>query len=163
VPPGIERILAKCLAKDAGKRYASGTELCIAFSSLEGGLTAQPANRRKVAIFAGAAAVLALLAAGVAIGYLAHEDSGTGAGGKKTTSAESPGSKAITVDAVGGAAEVFRDGRLVGTTPLLVETRRGETVNLVLKRKGYEDYPVQFDSATERSIYTFSLDLRKEP
>ena len=36
------------------------------------------------------------------------------------------------------------------------------SVNLVLKRAGYDDRPVQFD-ATERQTYTFTLEPRTEP
>ena len=70
--------------------------------------------------------------------------------------------KSITVDAAGGIAEVYQDGKLMGNTPFTVHAKTGESVNLVLKRQGFDDKPVQFD-ATERQTYTYTLDPRKEP
>jgi len=162
-PPALRKIVTRCLEKDAAKRYASGSTLYDALSNWESGTRTQ-IDRRRVALVAGGAVAALLLITG---GILAVRHTG-GDGPDKTTESgkttETPpltDARAITVDAADGVAQVFRDGKLVGTTPFLVRAQAGESVNLVLKRQGYDDRAVQFD-ATERKTYTFTLDA-KEP
>ena len=63
----------------------------------------------------------------------------------------------VTVEVVEGAAEVFRNGQLIGKTPIEIEGAENESVDLVLKRNGYQDTPVKIDITTRRKVYTFSL------
>ena len=77
------------------------------------------------------------------------------------TPAAAPELQTITVDTSYGAAQVFRDGKLVGTTPLQLQARPGEKINLILRRDGYDDMPVDFDS-TERRSYTYTLQPHQE-
>ncbi|HEY1945915.1 MAG TPA: PEGA domain-containing protein [Bryobacteraceae bacterium] len=64
--------------------------------------------------------------------------------------------KAINIEAVNGPAEVFRDGRDLGSTPIRLEEHPGEHVSLLLKREGFADLPIDFD-VTERSYYSYVL------
>ena len=63
----------------------------------------------------------------------------------------------VTVEVVEGSAEVFRNGQLLGTTPIDIEGTENESVDLVLKREGYQDEPVKIDITTRRKVFTFSL------
>lgn len=155
VPPEFQRIVAKCLEKDPSRRYASGGALHQAIEGHTGAAPRLPGTRT-VAIAAGCAAVVVLLAGGV----VALRKSGPQGGG--TVIEQGVDEKSITVDAAGGIAEVYQDGKLMGNTPFTVHAKTGESVNLVLKRQGFDDKPVQFD-ATERQTYTYTLDPRKEP
>ena len=152
-PGQYDRMVAKCLEKDPARRYASASAL---YQALAGDATGPGRNRKPLLIAAGAAmAAVALIAGGVML--FQHPRDGGG-----TLVEQNAGDKAITVDAVDGVAEVYRDGRLVGNTPFVVHAKTGDAVNLVLKRHGYDDKPVQFD-ATERQTYTYTLDPHREP
>jgi hypothetical protein len=50
----------------------------------------------------------------------------------------------VTVDAIGGAAEVLADGRVIGTTPFRSQLPVGTQVVLELRRAGAVPTPVQF-------------------
>jgi hypothetical protein len=55
-----------------------------------------------------------------------------------------------------GRAEVYRDGKLLGTTPYSLKGQVGERVRLTLRRQGYADEPVDF-TVSEKKSYTFSM------
>lgn len=63
----------------------------------------------------------------------------------------------VTVDSTEGKAEVYRNGELVGVTPVEIEGRENESVPLKLKRNGYEDLDVVVEIAVRKKINTFSL------
>jgi hypothetical protein len=63
----------------------------------------------------------------------------------------------VKVEVIEGAAEVFRSGQLIGTTPLEIEGSENESVDLILKRDGYLDTPVKIEITTRRKVFTFSL------
>ena len=67
----------------------------------------------------------------------------------------------VTVDTADGVAQVFRYGQLVGTTPYQVAAQDGEKVDLVLRRSGFRDLPLQFEPS-ERREYTYTLEATKE-
>jgi serine/threonine-protein kinase len=56
-----------------------------------------------------------------------------------------------------GVAEVYRDGRLIGTTPLEIVGNENETVNLTLRRDGYQDLTESVEITTRRKVFTFTL------
>lgn len=56
-----------------------------------------------------------------------------------------------------GAAEVFRNNQLVGKTPFEIEGTEGETIDLTLKRAGFEEKQVRLEVANRRRVYTFAL------
>lgn len=146
-PPALAAVVARCLQKDPAKRFASGAELYQALQVLEH--PAQP-PRRRLGLVAGiaAAAVLAVLA-GVAALRNGREPPAPPA-------AVAAPAQVITIDTMDGVAHVYRDGKQVGSTPFQVPARTGERVNLVLRREGFADSPVQFEAA-EPHVYTFAL------
>jgi hypothetical protein len=75
--------------------------------------------------------------------------------------AAAPDLKTVTVDTVDGTAQVLVAGKPAGTTPFRVQARTGERIELVLRRAGCKDLPVQFD-VTERHDYTYTLQRLKE-
>jgi serine/threonine-protein kinase len=56
-----------------------------------------------------------------------------------------------------GSAQVFRNGQLVGTTPFELEGEEGETVNVTLKREGFESKDVPVNITTRKKVVTVSL------
>lgn len=68
----------------------------------------------------------------------------------------------VTVETAEGPAQVYRNGVLVGSTPFELEGTEGETIELTLKREGYEDENVRFDVMERKLVNTYSL-KRKRP
>jgi hypothetical protein len=56
-----------------------------------------------------------------------------------------------------GVADVYRDGQLIGTTPLEIEGNENENVNLTLRRDGYQDLTESVEITTRRKVFTFTL------
>lgn len=61
------------------------------------------------------------------------------------------------IEVTEGNAEVYRDGRFLGTTPVEIEGDENETVNLTLKRAGYQDFAETIEITTRRKVFTFTL------
>ena len=58
----------------------------------------------------------------------------------------------------GGSAQVFRNGRLGGTTPFELEgEEKSEAVNVTLKREGFESKDVPVDVTTRKKVMTVLL------
>jgi eukaryotic-like serine/threonine-protein kinase len=63
----------------------------------------------------------------------------------------------IKIDVDEGRAQVFRGAESLGQTPLDLNVKDGEKVELTLKRDGFEDKSVQFEPSGGKKVYTFSL------
>jgi len=63
----------------------------------------------------------------------------------------------ITIDVVGGKAQVYRDGSFVCETPCPISTGIGETVKLDLKREGYETLSETFSVTAQTKTKTFVM------
>ena len=83
-------------------------------------------------------------------------------GGRITTQsgASDPRPKAL-IELTEGVAEVYRDGRLIGSTPVEIEGNENESVNLTLRRPGYQDYTETIEITTRRKVFTFTLRKNK--
>lgn len=68
------------------------------------------------------------------------------------------GGKTVRIDAIGGSAEVWRNGQKIGNTPLDLEVADSEVVSLKLRRQGYFDSDVKVESMVGKKVYTFSLE-----
>jgi serine/threonine-protein kinase len=72
-------------------------------------------------------------------------------------STPAPLNKMFTIEVMEGQAEVFKDGARVGTTPYQFEGKPGDQVDLVLKREGYRDKPIQVSLNDQKRVYTFTM------
>ena len=177
---GLDEIVVRCLQKNPAKRYRSAAELHAALCAWEakqrsgagspraaGCPPARPRVRlsrevRRMVLLS--ALSVALLSAVMAIPRrAAPEPPKPPAETAKIAppSAPAPDLKTVTVDTADGAAQVFVSGKLVGNTPFQVRARAGERIELVLRRAGFRDLPVQFE-VTERRDYTYTLQPLKE-
>jgi hypothetical protein len=59
-----------------------------------------------------------------------------------------------------GKADVYRGEEKLGTTPYAVRGRLGERVQLMLRREGYADEPVDF-VVTEKKAYMYALTRKR--
>ncbi len=67
----------------------------------------------------------------------------------------------VTLETSEGPAGVYRGDQLIGKTPFEVEGKEGESIELILKREGYQDEVVRFDIMSRKRVYTFSLKRKK--
>ncbi len=177
VPDVISRIVVRCLQKEPSRRYATAFELFQELSAVgQRAVPAQPTWISRVRRTWAWISVAVLLVV-IAISYGLFGRKGTpenvpGATAIHTeinegdaVSAHYPGLeggiKTITVDTMDGAAQVLREERPVGVTPFQIKAHVGENVDLILRRDGFEDLPIQFD-VSERSVYTYVLKSRKD-
>ncbi|MEQ1762880.1 MAG: serine/threonine-protein kinase [Pyrinomonadaceae bacterium] len=61
------------------------------------------------------------------------------------------------IEVTEGVADVFRDGQLIGSTPIEIDGNENETVDLTLKRAGYQDRSEKIEITTRRKVFTFTL------
>lgn len=144
----IENLLSRCLNKKRSDRFGS-------IDALQREIDAQLRESKPSAALPSKAprklwilpAVVAVIVIVLLLAYrLIDSNSSLPLGEMKT----------INIDAVNGPAEVFRDGRDLGATPVRIEERVGQHVSLLLKREGFADLPVDFD-VDERSAYSYVL------
>jgi len=153
-----------------------GRTQATALPRTEGGnfqqeVSAPPAEARRrtsaALIVGGSLAIFAVLAAltGISIwalsGAAVRSQAGDQATNTITNSAASLSSKAglqrVRVDVDEGRAQVLKDGKVLGNTPYDLEAGRGETVNLTLRREGFEDKNVNIEITGGKKVFTFSL------
>lgn len=79
--------------------------------------------------------------------------------GSSSTQSEELGvhNTSVSIDVVGGKAKVYRDGKFVGETPCPVSADIGETVNVELKREGYETLSETFSVTAQTKTKTFVM------
>ena len=65
--------------------------------------------------------------------------------------------RSITIDVVGGKAEVYRDGSFVCDTPCPVVARIGDTLNVELKREGFKTLSESFSVTAQTKTKTFLM------
>lgn len=154
-PPAIPRpllkIIKRCLETEPARRYANGADLRRALDGWQ-----DPAKKR-LPSWAWLAAA-AVLVAGLFFAVRSRPDSAPPA---PAPAAPAENLKVVTVDTANGQAQVFRDGRLVGTTPYRVTAKDGDKVDLILRRPGFKDLPLEFEPS-ERREYTYTLEAIKE-
>jgi serine/threonine-protein kinase len=66
-------------------------------------------------------------------------------------------SRSITIDVVGGKAEVYRDGAFICETPCPVVARIGDTLNVELKRDGSKTLAESFSVTAQTKTKTFLM------
>ena len=66
-------------------------------------------------------------------------------------------STSITIDVVGGKAQVYRNGTFVCETPCPVSAEIGETINVDLRREGYETLSRTFSVTAQTKTKTFVM------
>jgi hypothetical protein len=66
--------------------------------------------------------------------------------------------KSMIISTVDGAAEVWRDGHLVGTTPYMMTEPLGKTVYLTFKRKNFVDKTLPVSVTENQRDFSIALE-----
>jgi serine/threonine protein kinase len=191
LPREIETLIARCLKKNPSDRYQSTHEMLrqvmeVAkkvstprLSSVDqrllgsGGIVTWAS---KHAILLAVAAVL-VLALGIGI-YLIMDSSppdpkpaevivpkptprSGSAPARDNDPVAADRSKTIQINVEEGPADVYQDGSYLGKTPLNVKASVGDSVNLLLKRDGFEDKRVQFAVTANQRGYTLQMEKKR--
>ena len=159
LPPQADALVARCLQTDPAARFADAGALLAALGAPE--RPAQPGRPRRHAGLRGARLAAALFLAvavtafGVALGSATREPPPPPVAPPQVATPPPAGAVAseVTIDALGGAAEVYRDGERLGETPFQLATWVGEPVELELRR-GDAREPVRFQTTAGKRAYT---------
>lgn len=180
LPSGIDTVIGRCLRVEPRQRYASCDALLADLLELRhpaGQVDTPPApwlavvpdrvagaartaRRHLRPIMATAAVTLVALAGWQLARSPAPVRPGGPAGGAVETPARDSGSldlRTVTVHVINGTAEVWRDGRMVGSTPYQLRAPLGASISLTLRRRGYVDEQVRFDITEGRTEYSFVM------
>lgn len=168
---GVERILKRCLRKNPERRFQSARDLRAAVLALRTSEAVNtsvemPPRRRQ---FAWVVVIAVTLTGSLSIWRLAVRRSDRtvtipvytpGARPSPATEGNSAEVKTVTIDAIGGPAEVDGASGRLGTTPLTVRGKVGEKLSFTLRREGYEDLPVELQ-VSERRAYEYTLERKR--
>ena len=152
VPAGLDLVIMRCLSKNPSKRYRSCDEVrrALAGQALTQRPEAAPISRKA------GAWKRALLAGGIAVAlWIAVL-------GLSSLWRPSADDRTVTIEAVGGAAEVYGNGRLLGRTPYTRRASPGETISVELRREGSAPLPVEFE-VSQRNVYSYTLSPSNSP
>ncbi len=150
VPANLDRVILRCLSKNPAKRYRNCDDVRRALiGTLKRGKSypAIPFTTRgwkRAALAAGIAAAL----------WFGLREAGIWRTGD--------GAQTVTVQAVGGAAEVYSGGRLLGRTPYTRRANPGEIITVELRRAGSAPLPVQIE-VSQRKVYSYALSPLNSP
>jgi serine/threonine-protein kinase len=172
VPREVEQIIARCLKKKAPDRYQSveelardvarltdrvaparptGTTRTMTSSNLGFGWVGQ--NWRLLSI----AAVVVLV---IVVGLFALMSIDPSGPPVVDPPAPVDQLKPVRLDTTEGPAEIWRGDQMIGKAPCEIKFRRGESVQLVIKKDGYKEKTVGFTVGEHTNQYTFSLEKR---
>ena len=172
VPPEADTLVAQCLQPDPANRFADAGALLRALPSDHAhpprarpaparrsdrpSFAVPPAARTWAAWAFAALAVLALVA--VAANELRQPELPPDEPEVRTEAVIPEGAipSQILIDAIGPPAQVYRDGQLLGTTPLSLSTYIGESVTVELHRDGATE-PLHFQTTPGKRAYTVNL------
>jgi serine/threonine protein phosphatase PrpC len=177
LPARADALVAKCLERDPAQRFQNTEELILALRELrrvtpppgEGPVPHQTAafraiqmRRRLVPI----AITVGVLVAGFAayraiqtpVGPVANTDTTKVHVERDDKVVPAPSSQLTTrISVVDGTADVFIDGRQVGTTPYVHSAPAGTSVTVTLRRTGYHDETVTFIVSDNQREYTLVM------
>lgn len=184
IPREIESVISRCLKKNPSDRYHSVSELlrdvklCAAESNpanlhrrsvlslipnvripryptpkreelaipTPNQLPSRTARRRWLILSAAACVVLLILVGLYA--FLADSSNSSVNGGQ---------TKGYLIKVTGGQADVYENGRRIGTTPYDVTAKVNDHIDVTLRREGYEDCPVRFTATENKREYLFTM------
>lgn len=166
VPAAAEKVFNCCLQKDPKRRFQSGGELLTALEEVGPVKPATIARAKSAAAMqlplrqlgVALAAAATIIALGVSIPRTLLSSHPKGLRSRPCVEASSyldgqPAEmKTVTVDVDEGSAQVFCGDRLMGRTPFFLPAKIGDNVNVLLRRKGYKDHPVQFTVTEDREF-----------
>jgi serine/threonine protein kinase len=176
VPASVERVITRCLKKQPRDRYPTASEFLADLKRQRH--SAQPVGDRPArstpAALGPASSVpeptrrlgRATVAAAVGIPaiFLALAATITPVLWRGDTSAADTNSpvRRIQIETYSPkGVQVFRKGRLIGTTPFVIDAHDGEEIDLELKKEGYVDYKPPTIKVSSDDVRGFSLEKKE--
>lgn len=165
IPPAVDAVLRKALAKDPDARYATARELVAALrdafaeTGRAHGAIAAP-DRTRPPWLAATAGVGILGVALVVVVMMRERSAGTAADRAPDPASAALPTDRVTVDVVSSpsGAEV-RDARgVLGTTPAQLTARPGETLELTVRKPGYTPARRTVTAGPSGAVVTLALD-----
>ncbi len=169
----VEAILLGCLRRNPNRRFQTARDLKAAILAREGASAmaarARPAGRPERPLLWLAGTAILLIGALVAWRVSSSPELNTVTVQQGGSSVQRPVNlsdhngveiKTVTIDAIGGPAQVEGSAGLLGMTPLAVHGRVGERFSFVLRRQGYEELHVDFQ-VSERHSYEYTLQRKR--
>lgn len=185
LPKEVEAIIKRCLKKNPDGRYQSAREILKDLNAIQGQnesentATDQPSTTADMALnwvkqnmqllsvataTLTVVAVLLLIVTQLIFDKPDNGNSNSSNAGTNVVEPQKPGSQSLRIakiNALGGKAEVYKNGQYIGQTPCDIKVAAGEKVNLLLKRNGFEDKQIDFSLNQNQEDYTYTLN-RKE-
>ncbi len=176
VPEVVRAIIRRCLQRKPEQRYISARELLhdsLRLAAAAAAPRAPPGEPRRQAIrvpwplWGGVLVLLVLLIGSV---LMLQPDEAEPPPPALLPRAVEPPPPAVgtppqplatvSIDTYTGRAEVYQDGRPVGTTPWRLQAPVGARIEAVLKRQGYKDVPISFHVSEHGNEYFFPMEKR---
>ena len=142
VPAAIDKVLERALAKDPDARFPTARAFVDALRAAAGtsaqrarSAAASPGGQRTLWLPALAGA--AVLGIAIVVVIMSREDTRPAARAQPPVSEPEPGMLPIMVSSTPSGAEVRQAGSVRGKTPLRIEARSGDLVELAITKPGY--------------------------
>jgi serine/threonine-protein kinase len=141
VPTQIDAVLERALAKEPEKRFATARQFVDALRAAAGaqrarGAVAQPRAARK--LWMPAIAGGALLAGGFVVVIAMREEPAKRVVAEPVRDPDPPpGYVGVAVESAPPGAAVMHAGKVIGTTPVELPAKHGDTVDVVISKPGY--------------------------
>ncbi len=176
LPPSLDGLVGRCLAKRPDRRFQSAEALAKATSAA---LSVdqpkrQPAQhlhqltplvgrigevlRKHALLAAGAAAVLLIVVIGLAVMPILTSRPPEPASSSRPAGQRSLGEdRPVSIGVLGGRAEVWVDGRNAGATPCRFEAAVGDKIDIELRMRGYRPLRRTIEILPHSNNYTYSI------
>lgn len=162
LPRECERLIARCLRVDAGGRYANGGALAAEVRDALG--PARPAASGGRGRWRLATSVAAALVAAYALLWTLRarqEDCCAPPPRREPVRDTAPvpvaGGRPVVIRVFEGTAEVVRDGRVVGRTPLTLSAPVGAWLDLTLRQPGFDDLRQRLQVSDGPNEYHYTM------
>jgi serine/threonine protein kinase len=166
LPREIETIIKRCLQSKPANRYADCAALQNAvrdaLDSINGNANVAQRDfvKTKAPLLVGAAALLALgvLLSALVLSRPKPQTPPIATSNSVSRIENDDDLEPVKVDVVGGQAEVFRDGKSIGTTPIVLHEKLGTQVSLTLRRDDYREKDVSFTVTNRKNNYSYLME-----
>lgn len=177
LPRNVEQIITTCLRVEPSQRFRSAADLLDAVRQAQTGESGIVSARTHLQLSPSAKLGASIAAVVAAVAFLGvtlvkrpsiptshaadsvvppvHDSAPEVI---PNTSQNAASSRDVVIKVFGeGSAQVFRDGRLLGATPVTLQAHVGEWISITLRRDGYTESRQRFQVVDGENEYTYML------